>query len=137
MIPSEIQWYYLSCKKCNKKLTLQDDETTVNSPNSLIKKPLIYICKNNGCPPTSVAGSQRQQLILIIDIDDEVTPLAQAEKAYGKRQIGEEATFKRKSKNPDFKRKLVDDYEKENEDLSTIKSVILGKKTLLIPKIEK
>lgn len=51
--------------------------------------------------------------------------------------MGEEATFKRKSKKPDFKRRLVDDYDNENGDLSATKGVVSGKTTLLIPKVEK
>ncbi|KAI3810092.1 hypothetical protein L1987_19700 [Smallanthus sonchifolius] len=42
---------------------------------------------------------------------DNVTPLSQTEQGDGKRHVGKEATFKRKSKNPDFKRKLVDAYD--------------------------
>ncbi|KAI3811042.1 hypothetical protein L1987_20758 [Smallanthus sonchifolius] len=64
--------------------------------------------------------------------DDNVTPLSQTEQGDGKRHVGKEATFKRKSKNPDFKRKLVD-----TEALSATKAISDGKKTLLLPKVEK
>ncbi|KAI3755562.1 hypothetical protein L1987_55365 [Smallanthus sonchifolius] len=70
--------------------------------------------------------------------DDNVTPLSQTEQGNGKRHVGKEATFKRKSKNPDFKRKLVDAYDIEDTGaLSATKAISDGKKTLLVPKVEK
>ncbi|KAI3829131.1 hypothetical protein L1987_03247 [Smallanthus sonchifolius] len=69
--------------------------------------------------------------------DDNVTQFSQTE-GNGKRHAGKEATFKRKSKNPDFKRKLVDAYDiEEARALSTTKAVSDGKKTTLVPKVEK
>ncbi|KAI3727322.1 hypothetical protein L1987_67135 [Smallanthus sonchifolius] len=71
-------------------------------------------------------------------IDDNVTPLSQTEQGNGKRHVGKQATFKRKSKNPDFKRKLVDAYDIEDTGaLSATKAISDGKKTLLVPKVEK
>ncbi|KAI3741947.1 hypothetical protein L1987_59626 [Smallanthus sonchifolius] len=70
--------------------------------------------------------------------DDNVIPLSQTEQGDGKMHVGKEATFKRKSKNPDFKRKLVDAYDIEDTGaLSATKAISDGKKTLLVLKVKK
>ncbi|KAI3800682.1 hypothetical protein L1987_28776 [Smallanthus sonchifolius] len=57
-------------------------------------------------------------------IDDNVTPLSQTEQGNGKRHVGKETTFKRKFKNSDFKRKLVDAYDIEDTGaLSATKAI--------------
>ncbi|MFS7952602.1 hypothetical protein Hanom_Chr07g00608811 [Helianthus anomalus] len=54
------------------------------------------------------------------------------------KHVGEAVIFKRKSKKPDFKKNLVENYDfEENGELSTTKPVNHVKPTLLIPKIEK
>ncbi|MFS7960957.1 hypothetical protein Hanom_Chr08g00709141 [Helianthus anomalus] len=54
------------------------------------------------------------------------------------KHVGEAVIFKRKSKKPDFKKNLVENYDfEENGELSTTKPVNHVKQTLLIPKIEK
>ncbi|KAK1424398.1 hypothetical protein QVD17_19727 [Tagetes erecta] len=87
---------------------------------------------------SSIATNDQAYLKATIQISDDLTPMALTKNAYEKREIVEEATFKRKSKNPEFKRKLVDEFDvPEVADMSTTKTVSSGKKALLIPKLEK
>ncbi|KAI3683260.1 hypothetical protein L1987_83763 [Smallanthus sonchifolius] len=256
LIPTDIPWYYMSCKTCNRKLTTVNHGPDI-SGTELVDQEVIYQCKTVRCNPTAVPGSQRLKIPLtvqdstgtlsltlfdheatkfkkkgsaliekhlsggdkglypdefsellgkkfafkieitdfdvdnkhwffgiskltdnadiisqlekkannyepgnsesisntLIEIpsqetvllkaslestDDNVTPSSITEQAGGKKQVGKEATFKSKSKNPDFKRKLVDAYDIEDTGaLSATKAISDGKKTLLVPKVEK
>ncbi|KAK1431761.1 hypothetical protein QVD17_08387 [Tagetes erecta] len=230
MIPSEIPWYYLSCKNCNRKLILKDDNDN-KSPTELADRQLMVarqlqypvlkdstgtlsltlfdrdasrLLKKDGddgmvpdefstllgknfafkidiskynlehkfwvfgitkltdnaeiiadlekkannyegliCETinNNESGTPSQEIVRLqatIQISDDLTPMAQTKNAYEKREIVEEATFKRKFKNPEFKRKLVDEFDvHEVGDTSTTKTVSFGKKAILIPKIEK
>lgn len=52
--------------------------------------------------------------------------------------VEQPTTFKRKSKNPDFKRKLLQTFDDEDVvEMSATKPIADGKQPLLIPKIEK
>ncbi|KAI3801933.1 hypothetical protein L1987_30051 [Smallanthus sonchifolius] len=105
LIPPEIPWYYQSCKTCNRKLTKINDGGDI-SDTELVDQHVLYECKTASLEST----------------DDNVTPLSQTEQGDGKSHVGKEATFKRKSKNPDFKRKLVDAY--DIEDIGAFGSIL-------------
>ncbi|XP_076881628.1 uncharacterized protein LOC143529806 [Bidens hawaiensis] len=73
-------------------------------------------------------------------MNDNVTPIATNvnDKSIGNTHVVEAATFKRKSKNPDFKKNLLGSYDVEMiGELSTSKPPSDGKPVLLTPKIEK
>ncbi|KAI3760387.1 hypothetical protein L1987_50782 [Smallanthus sonchifolius] len=227
LIPTDIPWYYMSCKTCNRKLATVNHGPDI-SGTELVDQEVIYQCKTVGCNPTAVPGSQRLKIPLTkhlsggdkglypdefsellgkkfafkIDItdfnvdnkhwffgiskltdnadiisqlekkannyepgnsesisntlieipsqetvllkaslestDDNVTPSSITKQAGGKKQVGKEAMFKSKSKNQDFKRKLVDAYDIEDTGaLSATKAISDDKKTLLVPKVKK
>lgn len=72
--------------------------------------------------------------------DNVITPAAKQsnDKQIQKADVCETATFKRKSKNPTFKKNLMNTYnDVELGDMSTTKPVSDGKPALLIPKLEK
>ncbi|KAI3809497.1 hypothetical protein L1987_25473 [Smallanthus sonchifolius] len=154
LIPLEIPWYYQFCKTCNRKLTKINDGGDIFD-TKLVDQHVLYECKTVGCNPTAVPGSQRLKIPLtpgnsesitntlseipfqetlnfkasLESTDDNVTPLSQTEQDNGKRHVGKEATFKRK---------LVDAYDIEDTGaLSATKAISDGKKTLLVPKVEK
>ncbi|XP_076945665.1 uncharacterized protein LOC143616831 [Bidens hawaiensis] len=73
-------------------------------------------------------------------MDDNVIPLPRIsnDKCMEKMHVSEAATFKRKSKNSDFKKNLADSLDLEEiGELSTSKPVSHDKPILLIPKLEK
>ncbi|KAI3676588.1 hypothetical protein L1987_86199 [Smallanthus sonchifolius] len=108
---------------------------------SLEKKANNYEPGNSESISNTLIEIPSQETVLLKasleSTDDNVTPSSITEQAGGKKQVGKEATFKSKSKNPDFKRKLVDAYDIEDTGaLSATKAISDGKKTLLVPKVD-
>ncbi|KAI3814359.1 hypothetical protein L1987_19112 [Smallanthus sonchifolius] len=147
LIPQDIPWLKIP-------LTVQDSTGTLSltlfdrATTKLLKKNASVLIEKHLSPSNSESISNilteipSQETLnfkaSLESTDDNVTPFSQTEQGNGKRHAAKEATFKRNSKNPDFKRKLVDAYDiEETGALSVTKSVFYGKKTTLVSKVEK
>ncbi|XP_076912822.1 uncharacterized protein LOC143571220 [Bidens hawaiensis] len=89
-----------------------------------------------------IDSSQALKPMAVVEIMDDnvITPTGKQsnDKQIEKPDVCDTATFKRKSKNPSFKKNLMNTYDVvELGDMSTTKPVSDGKPTLLIPKLEK